>query len=87
MLTRGSGVEISVLKYVGTKWMAQTNVVEYFLCIGPARYTEASPPARKILLFSSIVITIILFCAIIRIYTILDIYLQVSESERLAELH
>ena len=38
-------------------------------------------------LFFSIKITIILFYAIIRIYIILHIYLQVSESEGLAELH
>ena len=39
------------------------------------------------LLFSSIMITIISSYAIIRIYTILDIYLQVSEIDGLAELH
>ena len=57
------------------------------LRIGPAKYTKASPPARKMLLFSSIIITIILSYAIIRIYTILHIYLQVSETKGLAELH
>ena len=61
--------------------------MNFFLCIGPAKYTKASPPARKMLLFSSIIITIILFYAINRIYTILHIYLQVSETEGLAELH
>ena len=39
------------------------------------------------LLFSSIIITIILSYAIIRIYINLHIYLQVSETEELAELH
>ena len=38
-------------------------------------------------LFSSIIITIILPYEIIRIYIILDTYLQVSETEELAELH
>ena len=40
-------------------WL-QVNVVEYFLCIGSAKYTRASPPARKMSLFSAIVITIML---------------------------
>ena len=52
-----------------------------------AKYTKASAPAREMSLFFSIKITIILFYAIIRIYIILHIYLQVSESEGLAELH
>ena len=39
------------------------------------------------LLFSSIIITIILSYAIIRIYIILHICLQVSETEGQAELH
>ena len=38
-------------------------------------------------MFSSIIITIILSYAIIRIYTILHIYLHVSKTEELAELH
>ena len=38
-------------------------------------------------LFSSIIIMIILSSAIIRIYTILDIYLQVSKTEGFLELH
>ena len=57
------------------------------LCIGTAKYIKASPPARKMPLFSSIIITIILPYEIIRIYMILDTYLQVSETEELAELH
>ena len=67
----------------GPKQMLGNN----FLCIGPAKYTKASPPARKMSLFSPIIITIILSYAIIRIYKILHIYLQVSETEGLAELH
>ena len=55
-------------------------------CIGLAKYTKASPPARKMSLFSSIIITIILSYVIIRIHTILHIYFQVSETEALAEL-
>ena len=58
-----------------------------FLCIGRAKYTKASPPARKMSLFSPIIITIILSYAIIRIYKILHICFQVSETEGLAELH
>ena len=66
---RTSGGEKSVI------W-SQANVVEYFLCIGPAKYTKASLPARKTWLFS-----IILYYVIIRIYIILHIYLQVSKTE------
>ena len=65
----------------------QTNVVEYFLWISPVEYTRASPSARKMSFFSSIIITIILSYAIIRVYTILHIFLQVSKTEGLAELH
>ena len=60
--------------------------MEYFLCIGTAKYTKASPPARKMSLVSSIIITIVLSYAIIRIYIILPIYLQVAETEGLAKL-
>ena len=83
------GLEKLVLRYVSTKWMAPNKCCGIFYVHWPstAKYTEASPPARKISLFSSIIITIILFYAIIRIYIILHIYLQVSETEGLAELH
>ena len=88
MLTRGRGVEKLVLRYVLTKWKAPNKCCEiFFLCIGPAKYTKVSPPVRKMSLFSSIIITIISSYAIIRIYTILHIYLQVSETEGLPELH
>ena len=86
--TKGRGVEKSVLKYIHTKWMAPSKCCGIdFLCIGSAKYTKASLPVRKMSLFSSIIITIILSYAIIRIYTLLLIYLQVSETEGLAELH
>ena len=52
--------------YVLNEW-PQTNVVEYFLCTGSVKYTRASPPARKMSLFSFIIITIILSYAMIRI--------------------
>ena len=88
MLTRGRGVEKLVLRYVRTKWMAPNECCGiFFLCIGPAKYTKASPLAKKMSLFSSIIITIILSYVIIRIYTISYIYLQVSETEGMAELH
>ena len=64
--------------YLLNQW-PQTNFVEYFLCIGSAKYTRTSPSARKMSLFSSIIITIILSYAITRIYIILHIYLQISE--------
>ena len=81
------GVEKLVLRYYVLNGWPQTNVVEYFLFIGTAKYTKASPPARKMLLFSSIIITIILSYTIIKIYIILHIYVQASETEGLAELH
>ena len=89
MLARDRKVEKLVLRLVRTKWMApnKLNVVEYFLCIGPAKNTKASLPARKIMLFSSIIITVIFSYMIIKIYTILHIYLQVSETEGLTELY
>ena len=65
----------------------QKNVAKYSLVIGLAKYTRASPSARKMSLFSSIIITIILSYAIIRIYTIWYFYFQVSKIEGLAELH
>ena len=71
----------------GLKNRPQTNIVKYFLCIGTVKYTKASSPPSKMSLFSSIIITIVLSYAIIRIYIILHIYLQVSETEGLAELH
>ena len=52
--------------YILNGW-PQTNVVEYFLCIYSAKYTRTSLPARKMSLFSSIIITNILSYAIIRI--------------------
>ena len=36
---KGEGPEKLVLRYVRT--IRQTNVVEYFLCIGAAKYTKA----------------------------------------------
>ena len=51
------------------------------LCIITTKYTKTSPPAKKMSLFISIIITITLSYAIIRIYIILHIYLQVSETE------
>ena len=45
------------------------------------KYTKASPPAKKMSLFPFIIITIILSYAMIRIYIILHIYLQVCKTE------
>ena len=88
MHTRERGVEDLILRYVRTKWMAPSKCCGiFFLCYGTTKYTKASLPGRKMSLFSSIIITIILSYAIIRIYIILHIYMQVSETEGLAELH
>ena len=77
------GPKIRTYQMDGSKQM----LWNIFLCIGPAKYTKASPPAMKVSLFSSIIITIILSHTIIKIYKILHIYLQVSETVGLAELH
>ena len=79
-------VDCKICTYVLNVW-PHANVVEYFLCTVTAKYTKASPPARKISLFSSIIIAIILPYAINEIYIILHISLQVSETEGLAKLH
>ena len=88
MLTRGRGVEKSVLRYVHTKWMAPNKCCGiFFLCIGPVKYTKASPSARKISLFSSIIITIILSYAITAITQFYIYTCRSLETEGLAELH
>ena len=55
---RGRGWKIGH-RYVRTNAWPQKYVLEYFLCIGLAKYTRALPPARKMLLFPSVIITII----------------------------
>ena len=55
-----------VKRYVRTKWMASNKFCGIFF-IGSVKYTRASPPGRKMLLLSSIIITIVLLYAIIRI--------------------
>ena len=67
----------------GTKWMVPNKFCGIFF----VHWYDQCTPAKKMLLFSSIIITIILRYAIIRIYIVLHIYLQVSETERLADLH
>ena len=57
--TGGRKVWKLVIRYVLTKWMVPNICREIFLCIGSAKYTRASPPARKMWLFSSIITTII----------------------------
>ena len=73
VLGEGGGWKL-VIRYVRTKWMATNKCCGMFLCIGLAKYTRASPPARKMSLFSSIVITITLSYAIIRIWSISSIF-------------
>ena len=64
--TGGRGVQNSVKRYVSTKWMAPNKRCGIFLCISSVKYTRASPPVGKMLLISSIIITI-LSNAVIRI--------------------
>ena len=67
------GFEKSVIRYIDGSKQMLWNI--FCALVGPSTL-----PARKIL-FSSIIITIILSYAIIRIYTILHSYLQVSKTE------
>ena len=86
----GGWAEKSLLRYIRTKWMAPNKCCGIFFCalVRPSTLKyDSQQPARKMSLFSSIIITIILSYAIIRIYIILHMYLQVSETEGLAELH
>ena len=64
---QGEGVEKLIIRYVSAKWMVPNKCCGIFLCIGSAKYTRGSPPARKMSLFSSIKTTIISSYAIIRI--------------------
>ena len=68
--------------YILNGW-PQTNVVEYFLCIYSAKYTRTSLPARKMSLFSSIIITNILSYAIIRIqFSFSFFYIRISTKKQ-----
>ena len=58
---------------------------EYFLCICSAKYTRASAPARKMSLFSSIIITIILSYAKIRIYSLRLLYSNLNKKQAFQE--
>ena len=78
MLTRKRGVEKSVRRYALTTWMAPNKYCGIFFCAMVWSNT-VSLPARKMSLFSSIIITIILSYAITWIY--------ISEIELLVEMH
>ena len=72
----GGGVEKLVIRYVRTTWMAPNKCCENFFVHWSGQvHSRASAPARKMSFFSSIIITIVLSYAIIRIYIILHIYL------------
>ena len=77
---KGKGVGKSVLGSVRTKWMAPNNCCGIFFCglVGPITLKHHRQQGKSRYFLSY---------AIIRIYTILHIYLQVSETEGLAELH
>ena len=57
---RRRGVQKSAMRYVRTKWMTLNECFGIFFCIVSAKYTRASPPARKMSLFSCIILR--LFC-------------------------
>ena len=50
----------SLGRHVLSGW-PQINVMEYFLCIGPAKYPRALSPARKMSLFPSIIMSHVRF--------------------------
>ena len=63
---KGRRIEKSVINmYVPNGWSPKN--VDYFLCLRSANCTRASLPARKMSLFSSIIVMITLSYAIIRI--------------------
>ena len=62
---RGRRVEKSVIRYVCNKWMAHNKCCGTFFIHWSSQVNRASPPAKKVSLFSSIIITIILSYAII----------------------
>ena len=71
------GVEKLVIRYVRTTWMAPNKCCENFFVHWSGQvHSRVSAPARKMSFFSSIIITIVLSYAIIRVYIILHIYLQ-----------
>ena len=70
---KGKRVEKSVIMSARTKWMAPDKCYGILSMHSSVKYTKASLPAKKMLLFSSIIITIISSYAIVRIYTTLEI--------------
>ena len=84
---RGGRAEKSVIRYVRNKWIARDNCCKILVAYWSRQVYKSITVTKKMSLFSSIKITIILFHAIIRINKILHIYLQVSKTEGLAELH
>ena len=85
MRSEGKGVESSIIRYVRDKWMPSNKCFGIFF-VHWSGFLEHHRQQGKCL-FSSIIITIILSYARIIIYTILNIYLQVSKTEGMAELH
>ena len=63
MCTKGRGLKKLVIRYVRTNWMAPSKCCRIFF-VHRYKYTRASPPARKMHLFSSIITMIILSYAI-----------------------
>ena len=76
---KGKGVEKSVIRFVRTKWMTPNK------CSGML-FAHWSGQVRNVVVFFHHNYDYLSY-AIIRIYTILNIYFQVSETEWLAELH
>ena len=57
MHTSGMRIEKSVIRYVRTKWMTPNKCCGIFLVHWSGQVHRASSPARKMSLFSSIIIT------------------------------
>ena len=85
VLTIGRGLEKSVLRYVRTKWISTNKCCGKFFMYWSDEVHQSVTASKENV--SSIIIMIILFYVIIRIYTILHIYLLVSETEGLVQLH
>ena len=75
------GVEKSILRYVRIKWMVQNKYCGIFFVHWFDQAHRASPSARKMSLFFSIIITIISFYAIIRILLLL-LYSNLHKKDR-----
>ena len=87
MRARERGVEKSVIRYVRTSWMVSNKCYEIFFVHWSGQVHQSITASKEnVVVFFHHNYDYFIF-AIIRIYTVLHIYLHVSETEGLAELH